>query len=567
MVFVMSSKVREETFVLIVGGGPVGLTAAIALGRRGVPAILVNERLETATHPKCNNTNSRTMEHFRRLGLAEDIHGASLPPTIAREYAYVTRFCGYEFARMGRPHPYIDKGKKVGGNPDFLRSPETPQYVPQTSLEPILKDHAERQQSVSVRFGWRVLSIAETATGVTATVEDVTSGVCREIVAQYVLAADGARSVIRRELGIEMAGEDGSVERAFMTGTMLSHHIRAPSLVDESGRPPALITWITNHDARGFMFAQDERERWIVHYQVPRGVDWRTVNARDVIRRMIGADTDFEILSGGPWTGGLALVAERYQSARIFLAGDAAHLYTPLGAFGMNTGVGDAINICWKLAAVHAGWAGPGLPASYESERRPIGIRNAKHGISCAQRQSAWPIPADVEADTPEAEAGRKALGAYCLEDDREQYNTAGIQLGERYEASPVIVADSDPPPPDAWYSYTAHDRTGARLPHFTLADGHSLYAALGADLSLIAFDGTDTAALEAAARARGVPLTVIRVEGALPEPYRSSLVLVRPDHHIAWHGTRTPSDATAVIDHIRGAATAAAPREHIAAM
>jgi 2-polyprenyl-6-methoxyphenol hydroxylase-like FAD-dependent oxidoreductase len=544
----------EETFVLIAGGGPIGLTAAIALGRRGVPAILVNERLETATHPKCNNTNSRTMEHFRRLGLADDIHAASLPPTVAREYAYVTRFCGYEFARMGRPHPYMDKGRKVGGNPDFLRSPETPQYIPQTSLEPILKAHAERQQSVSVRFGWRVLSVKESADGVVAQVENVTTGERHAIAAQYVLAADGARSLIRRELGIEMAGEDGTVERAFMTGTMLSHHIRAPKLVEQSGRAPALITWVTNHDARGFMFAQDERSRWIVHYQVPRGVDWQTLDPRDIIRRMIGTDTEFEILSGGPWIGGLALVADHYQTQRIFLAGDAAHLYTPLGAFGMNTGVGDAINICWKLAAVHAGWAGPELLATYEAERRPIGIRNSKHGISCAQRQSAWPIPPDVEADTPQAEAGRKALGAYCLEDDREQYNTAGIQLGERYENSPIILADDTPPPPDTWYSYTAYDRAGARAPHLTLGDGRSLYAAFGADFTLLAFDDGDPSSLDAAAKHCGMPLTVVRTAGAPPEPYQSSLVLVRPDHHIAWHGSQAPADASAVIDRVRGA-------------
>ncbi len=407
MHFVMHSAAREETFVVIAGGGPVGLTAAIALGRRGVPVVLLNERLETATHPKCNNTNARTMEHLRRLGVAEDIHRASLPPLVAREYAYVTRFCGYEFARMGRPHPYMDGGRKVGGNADFLRSPETPQYIPQTSLEPILKEHAERQTSVSVRFGWRVVGVTETSTGVDVTAESVTSGERRSIGAQYVIAADGARSLVRRELGIEMAGEDGTVERAFMTGTMLSHHIRAPKLLEQSGRPPALITWITNHEARGFFFAQDARERWIVHYQVPRGVDWRTLDPRAVVRKMIGADTEFEILSGGPWTGGLALVAERYQTGRIFLVGDAAHLYTPLGAFGMNTGVGDAMNICWKLAAVHAGWAGADLLRSYEAERRPIGIRNARHGITCAQRQSAWPIPADIEENTPQADAGR----------------------------------------------------------------------------------------------------------------------------------------------------------------
>ena len=393
----------EETYVLIAGGGPIGLTAAIALGRRNIPAILVNERFETASHPKCNNTNSRTMEHMRRLGVADDVQARSLPPNVAREYAYVTRFCGYEFARMGRPHPYMDKGKKVGGTPGFLHSPETPQYIPQTRLEPVLKEHAEKQQSVSVRFGWKVISIEEREDGITALVENVTTKEQEKISAKYMVAADGARSLARHTLGIDMKGDDGTIERKFMSGTMLSTYIRAPKLVEQSGRAPAIITWITNHEVRGFMFAQDERERWIVHYQVPHGVEWQSVDVPAIMRKMFGRDTEFEIISGGPWTGGLALVAERYQSKRIFLCGDAAHLYTPLGAFGMNTGMGDVINICWKIGAVHAGWAGSKLLASYEAERRPIGLRNCQHGIRCAQKQSAWPIPEDVEEDTPHA--------------------------------------------------------------------------------------------------------------------------------------------------------------------
>jgi hypothetical protein len=369
--------------------------------------------------------------------------------------------------------------------------------------------------------------------------------------------------MVRHGLNIGMTGEDGTAERAFMSGTMLSQYIHAPNLVDLSGRPPALITWITNHDVRGFMFAQDERAHWIVHYQVPRGVDWRTVDARDVVRRMIGADTEFEIISGGPWTGGVALVAERYQTERIFLAGDAAHLYTPLGAFGMNTGVGDVMNLCWKLAAVHAGWADRELLKSYEVERRPIGVRNSLHGISCARRQSAWPVPQDVEDDTPEAEAGRKALGLYCLEDDKDQYSTSGIQLGERYEDSPVIAADGTPAPEDTWYTYTQHDRPGARLPHFTLPDGRSLYAALGPEFTLLAFGDTDTAALEQAARARGMPLTVLRLDfPAPPEPYQNNLVLVRPDHHIAWHGNTAPHDSDAIINRVCGSLAGTGHRE-----
>jgi hypothetical protein len=369
------------------------------------------------------------------------------------------------------------------------------------------------------------------------------------------VAADGARSLARRTLGIDMKGDDGTIERKFMSGTMLSTYVRAPKLVELSGRPPAIITWITNNEVRGFMFAQDERERWIVHYQVPHGVDWQTVDVPEIMRKMFGCDTEFEIISGGPWTGGLALVSEHYQSKRIFLAGDAAHLFTPLGAFGMNTGIGDVMNLCWKLGAVHAGWAGEDLLASYETERRPIGVRNAQHGVLCAQRQSAWPIPADVEDDTPEAEAGRKALGAYCLEDDKEQYNTAGIQLGERYEDSPLIVTDATPAPKDEWYNYVACDRAGARAPHFTLPDGRSLYAAMGADFTLLVFGDADTAPLEAAARERDVPLTVLRT-GLVgpPEPYTHRLVLIRPDHHIAWHGDAIPADADFVLDTLRGA-------------
>jgi 2-polyprenyl-6-methoxyphenol hydroxylase-like FAD-dependent oxidoreductase len=545
----------EETFVLIVGGGPVGLTAAIAFGRRGIPAILVNERLETATHPKCNSTNARSMEHFRRLGVADDIRREALPPSVASDYAYVTRFCGYEFGRGSRPSPFIKDGKTVGGTPDFLRSPEPPQYIPQTRLEPVLKRHAEMQDSVSVRFGWRCVSLQETPGHVTATVENVTTGEQRQIKADYVLAADGARSIVRRVLGIEMAGEDGTVERAFMSGTMLSSHIRAPSLVAQSGRRPALINWITNHEVRGFMFAQDENSRWIVHYQVPHGVDWRTVDLGATVRKMIGADTEFEILSSGPWTGGLALIAERYQTPRIFLAGDAAHLFTPLGALGMNTGIGDAINVCWKLAAVHAGWAGENLLASYETERRPIGFRNSKHGIRCAQRQSAWPIPPNIEEPGAAADAARQKLGAFCVEDDKDQYNTVGIQLGERYEDSPIICSDDTPPPPDAWHSYAAYDRAGARLPNLALIDGRPLYAALGNDLTLIAFDKAETATIEDAARERGVPLDVVRIDGAPRAPYESRLVLVRPDHHIAWHGGIAPHDPGTMIDRIRGCA------------
>ena len=423
---------REETFALIVGGGPVGLTAAIELGWRKLPAILVSENLATAQHPKCNNTNARSMEHFRRLGVARDIRAVGLPVQSARENAYVTRFCGYELARMTRPYPLMQQGRMSGGSAEFQKTPEPPHTISQIRLEPILKQHAER--AVDVRFGWRLVSFEQDTQGVTATVENVTGGERRQIAARFMIAADGAKSLVRRELGIGMTGEDGTVERAFMGGTMLSYYIRGPALMAQSGRAPAVITWIINREVRGFMYLQDGREHWIVRFQVPKGVDLATLEPHAVVRSMIGADAEFEILSGGPWTGGMALVAEQYRSGRIFLLGDAAHLFTPLGGFGMNTGIGDVMNLGWKLSAVHRGWAGERLLDTFDQERRPIGARNSALGVHCAREMSAWPVPEDVEAAGEAAEARRRAFGAFCVEDDKDQYNTTGLQFGERYE-------------------------------------------------------------------------------------------------------------------------------------
>ncbi|MGO8920448.1 MAG: FAD-dependent monooxygenase [Stellaceae bacterium] len=539
----------EETFALIVGGGPVGLSAALELGWRRLPAILVTQNLETAQHPKCNSTNARSMEHFRRLGVAQEIRRHGLPPDYPRENAYVTRFCGYELARFHRL--FI---APAGGGASPWQTPELPHIIAQIFLEPILKQKAEQLESVSVRFGWRLLSFAAGEDGVSALVEDVRSGEQREIKAQYMIAADGARSLVRQQLGIDMQGEDGSIERAFMAGTMLSYFIRAPELYAASGRKPAIINWILNHEVRGFFFPQDGKALWIVHYQVPKHQDWRSVDARAVVRAMIGKDVPFEIISGGPWTGGLALVADRYRAARVFLAGDAAHLFTPLGGFGMNTGIGDVMNLGWKLAAARAGWGGAGLLDSYESERRPMALRNTSLGILVARKMSAWLLPPDIEAEGDAAEAARLAFGRFCVADDAVQYNTSGLQLGERYEGSPIISGDGTPAPPDDWHNYVPLDRPGARAPHFWLSDKRSCFDALGQGFTLVAFGAAQgIEAFERAARARGLPLSVLRV-APQAEPYRSRLVLIRPDQHIAWHGDAAPPDAMAIIDRVRGA-------------
>jgi 2-polyprenyl-6-methoxyphenol hydroxylase-like FAD-dependent oxidoreductase len=530
-----------DTFALIVGGGPVGLSAAIELAWRAVPAVLVTEKLDTAQHPKCNSTNARSMEHFRRLGIAAELRSEGLPPHIERASAYCTRFCGYEFGRM--PRPYSD-----------WPTPEIPNNVSQIVLERVLRRRAERAGGTRIQFGRRLLGFDVRGDHVAAEIEDAESGRRGTITARYLLGIDGASSSVRHALGFPMLGEDGTTHRAFMGGTMLSYYIRSPTLIAASKRPPTNMTWIINPEMRGMMYSQDGRETWVVHYQVPPGMDWQAVDGKAVIAAMIGrADVPFEIISGGPWTGGLALVAEHYRSGPVFLAGDAAHLFTPLGGLGMNTGIGDVMNLCWKLSAVHQGWAGPRLLDSYEIERRPMGVRNVQLGVRCTHVMDGWALPNDIERPGPAAEAARRAFGGRIMEEDRPQYLTVGIQLGERYEGSPIVCPDGTPAPPDPWDRYAPLDRPGARAPHFWLEPGRAAYDAFGKGFTLLDLGAADgTAALEAAARAHGVPLTTLNL--APPAGlYRAKLVLIRPDQHIAWHGDAV-ADAGAVIDRVRGA-------------
>lgn len=431
--------------------------------------------------------------------------------------------------------------------------PENPCHVSQLDVEPALKAAVEAQQTISVRFGWRASALRQTDDGIEAVIENLASGERRTVRGRYAVGCDGARSTVRDVIGTGMVGEDGTAIRKFVSGTMIAYYFRSDNLLKCAGHEPALMTWIINHDARGYVMTQSGGNRFVAHFQVPGEVDWQTVESGDVLQRMLGPGVDYEIISQGPWTGGLAQVAEFYSKGNIFVAGDAAHLFTPLGGFGLNTGAGDAINLGWKLAALHDGWGGPELLATYNVERQPIGWRNTRLGVACAARKDSWEIPADVNEDTPEAEARRKVLGAHVEVDDLQEYATIGVQLGERY-ISPIIRANpNDAVPDDPWDRYVPSDQAGGRAPHFLLPDGRSLYDMLGAGFLLLVFGEADTAAIESAAEERGVPLTVVRLT-ARPADYHRALVLIRADHHIAWSGDTLPTDPLGLVDQIRGA-------------
>jgi len=545
----------EETFALVIGAGPVGMIAALDLHWRGVPVVIVNDRTGTSTHPKCNHTSGRSLEYLRRIGVANELRSVPSLNTVQRDVEYMTTFCGFEIGRTPFALPMKNGDKPVGGLAALRVTAEPPVMIPQPALEAKLKELLEKAVGDNVRFGWKATEIIEESDRVIVPLRHVETGEERVVSAKYVVACDGAGSLARRTIGAVLEGESGGGSSGVMSGSMLSYHVESPNLVEVSGRPAAMLTTMITHRFRAISMLQNDGTRWIFHFQVPQGKDGAEMDARDVVRTMIGNDdVEFDILSGGPWAGGLALVADRYQSRRIFLAGDAAHLYTPMGGTGMNVGIGDAINVCWKVAAVHDGWAGNALTGSYELERRPIGIRNSRFGVDHAKIHAAWILPEDLEEAGPVAAENRRAWGEKIMVEDRPMFNAAGVLLGERYEGSPIVAGDNKAAPADDLFHYTPSDRAGGRLPHYWLADGRALQDLLGPGYTLLCFENVDTAPLETAAAAAGMPLSVIK---APPAPVESGithpLVLVRPDLYIAWSGPKLP-DAEALVDRVRGA-------------
>jgi FAD binding domain len=288
----------------------------------------------------------------------------------------------------------------------------------------------------------------------------------------------------------------------------------------------------------------------------PRDREPRPEDAVALIQRSIGANIAVEVLGQGSWTAGRALVAECYRRGRVLLCGDAAHLFTPTGGFGMNTGIDDAANLAWKLAAVVAGWGGSELIDSYELERRPIAARNTAAAHRFARSVGNLYAAADLEADSETGAAARGEALAY-LSTFGEQFAALGVQLGARYDASPVILSDGTDPPGDELAIYAPSACPGGRTPHLWLASGRSLFDILGRGFTLLCLRGRGENAhrLLAAASQRGLPLTLADLtEPEARELYGRDYALVRPDQHVAWRGDRLPDHADALIDQLTGA-------------
>lgn len=526
-----------ETDVIVVGAGPVGLALAIELGTRGVRCIVVEARDRGRVVPRAKLANVRTMEHARRWGIADTLRQATpLPPDFSTEVAFVTSVLGLEitrfynvfFTRSDRDDRFAEPGLQI------------PQYV----LEPVLRDAAEQLPTVRFLDGCRLQALEQNAAEVTATIDHVDGRDPQHMVGSFLVGCDGGGSTVRQQLGIPMLGR-----RSFARN--LGVVFRSPELWRRLRLAPALHYWTVNASTPGFMGPADRHGLWWLQATaIDPSVEIEDLDPVSVVHGALGGEVPIEIVSLDPWTAH-ALTAPSLGKGRVFLAGDAAHLHSPMGAHGMNQGIGDAVDIGWKLSAVLEGWGGDRLLDSYALERGPTHERmtaEATHNYGLLSNTFVQP---GLEGQGHEGDRLRTELAAEINLKKRREFYSLGLVLGLVYEGSPVVVPDGRKSPPPQVDEFVPLARPGGRAPHFWRPDGSSIYDHLGPGFTLLQMTpGVDVEPFERAAEDRRIPLSVVDAhEPEAGSAYGQRLAVVRPDQILVWHGDEVPSDPGVDLD------------------
>jgi 2-polyprenyl-6-methoxyphenol hydroxylase-like FAD-dependent oxidoreductase len=533
-----------ETPVLIVGAGPVGLAVALELCWRRIPCTIIDQGDGSVDLPRGAMVAARTMEYCRRWGIADRIKQSGFPPDYKLDMVFCTSLKGHLLARDDYPSERDSKPPPT--------SPEKRTWCPQIMFDPTLARCVADYGTVTMRYGCSLERFEERGDHVLAHAADAATGEGVTIRAQYLVACDGSASLVRKATGIESDGVpvlSYSVNVFFRSPTLLRAHDKGEAerylLVGRDG------TW-------GNITVVDGRESWrITVIGNDEKMDLSRFDGAEVVRRAIGSDdVPFEIIAVRPWRRTQA-IARQYHRDRVFLAGDAAHTMSPTGGFGMNTGIIDAVNLGWKLEAALAGWAGPDLLASYGIEQMPIAYRNSEFSTVNFNNWVAAQSGCDLVLDDTAAGAqARREVGERMKQALISEWQCLGVQLGFRYENSPICIADGTPPTPDDVTDYVATSRPGARAPHAWLPDGSSTLDLFGRGFVLLRLGAAppDVTPLIAAARAQKMPLRVVDIaDPAIAALYERKLVLVRPDGHSAWRDDTVPRDPRRLISVVRG--------------
>jgi len=532
----------HEAPVLIVGAGPVGLTLALDLARRNVPCLLVDQSEGPRFLPKMERCNARSMEIFRRLGLAEKIKAAGYPGTATMDIKVVTNLSDPPLLHLRYPTGDQQR-QQIAFSRDGSQPLEAFQVISQYTLEPLLRAEVAATKSITARYGWQLMSFVQDDQGVSAVLQDL-QGAQHEVRSRYLVGCDGGRSTVRKALDIPLEGKGNLAEATQV-------FFRSENLLERVPAGPARHYYFADEHSSGIV-GQDDLKHFFFSTRLPPDADLKAA-----LLAAVGVDIDVQIIAVSTWRQHL-LLAKRYRDGNVFLAGDACHLVIPLGGLGMNTGVGDATDLAWKLAATLKGWGGPALLDSYEADRRPVGARNVAASTYATAGLREWRshVKPGIRNDDEEGRRIRATVADKARRLQRRTHEMASAELGYRYTSSVVASEPSTPADTDNKLVYVPSAAPGFRLPHVWLDEGEALHDLLGLGYSLLRLgeEAPSAEPLVAAFSAAGVPLDVLDIGSERArEVYGRALVLVRPDLHVAWRGDVAPADAAALVRQVTG--------------
>jgi 2-polyprenyl-6-methoxyphenol hydroxylase-like FAD-dependent oxidoreductase len=537
-----------QTPVLIAGGGPVGLTMALDLGRRGVRCTLIERKDKPAFFPKMERCNARTLEIFRRLGIVDRVRAAGYPSSYPMDVYHITTMMEPPLACVH--YGSVDELRAEAAASNDGTSPLEPyQLISQYTLEPLLKQICEENPLIDVRFSHDLVDFEQDEHGVTAHVR-TTAGEELTFRSAFLVGCDGGGSTVRKKLDIQLDGR-GHIRE--MTQALF----QCDTLYDVVPIGHGRHYKVADENNSGIV-CQDSCRHFSINAEGVAEADMPAVFARTV-----GAPIPFDMVYSGKWFHNL-LIAQRYRERRVLIAGDAAHLVIPTAGLGLNTGIGDAIDLSWKLAAIIAGWAGPHTLQSYEDERLQIGRRNVRASGGATERRRDRRDQSYKQFLREDSERGRESRAYFASIVAKDQGDTTvitGIERGYRYINSSMVAREAgDGPDPDNTV-YVPTTWPGARLPHMWLNDRSALLDHIGPWYTILRFgDRVDTRGLEAALADRGVPYSVLSLAADEPahEVYGGyGAFVIRPDVHVAWRGSHTPSDPGSIIAFATGFADA----------